>query len=228
MRYLPANRTASSFHAAIAIRGVTAGMRVDGTAGDVQLKSVSGDVTVEAAAGSVAVETVSGAARVTAAGTLALRARSVSGDVVASANEIVEIIPEDKMALDIGPETVENYSRIVAGAKTVIWNGPMGVFELEVFAAGTNAVARAVGGYPRAPDVVVKETQRDSVEGVFLLALVLGIERRRIVDAQWADNGPGWVAVLLEEPADAATAFPLTAPLPELKKLLIALSRPAV
>ena len=48
------------------------------------------------------------------------------------------------MGLDIGPRTVEEYARIVADAKTILWNGPMGVFELEPFSAGTRGVATAV------------------------------------------------------------------------------------
>ena len=55
-------------------------------------------------------------------------------------------IPDDYQALDIGPKTVEIYCKAVAGAKTVVWNGPMGVFEMERFAAGTEALARAVAG----------------------------------------------------------------------------------
>ncbi len=49
-----------------------------------------------------------------------------------------------RMGLDIGPETTALYASIIAGAKTVVWNGPMGVFELAPFAAGTMGVARAV------------------------------------------------------------------------------------
>ncbi len=56
----------------------------------------------------------------------------------------VNAVPADKMALDIGPETVKMYVSAVADAKTVIWNGPMGVFEVDAFAVGTNAVAQAV------------------------------------------------------------------------------------
>ncbi len=53
-------------------------------------------------------------------------------------------IPDDMMGLDIGPETVKKFSAIIKDAKTVIWNGPMGVFEFEKFAVGTKAVAAAI------------------------------------------------------------------------------------
>ncbi len=50
----------------------------------------------------------------------------------------------DRMGLDIGPATIAAYTAAIADAKTVVWNGPMGVFEIDAFAAGTNAVAQAV------------------------------------------------------------------------------------
>ncbi|HYO82241.1 MAG TPA: phosphoglycerate kinase, partial [Bryobacteraceae bacterium] len=53
-------------------------------------------------------------------------------------------IPADMMGLDIGPETVETYRGIIAASKTVIWNGPMGVFEQPPFDRGTVALAKAV------------------------------------------------------------------------------------
>ncbi|SER64712.1 phosphoglycerate kinase [Parafannyhessea umbonata] len=53
-------------------------------------------------------------------------------------------IPDDRMGMDIGPKTRELYAEAIKGAKTVFWNGPMGVFEFDQFAAGTEAVARAV------------------------------------------------------------------------------------
>jgi phosphoglycerate kinase len=52
-------------------------------------------------------------------------------------------IPADLMGLDIGPDSVARFGEVIAGAKTVLWNGPMGVFEMEPFAAGTRGVARA-------------------------------------------------------------------------------------
>jgi len=48
------------------------------------------------------------------------------------------------MGLDIGPDTVAAYSAMLRDAKTVVWNGPMGVFEVPAFSEGTNAIARAV------------------------------------------------------------------------------------
>jgi phosphoglycerate kinase len=54
----------------------------------------------------------------------------------------------DRMGLDIGPRTVAAYRDGVAGARTVVWNGPMGVFELEPFASGTMAIAQAVASVP--------------------------------------------------------------------------------
>ena len=53
-------------------------------------------------------------------------------------------VPRDLMGLDVGPRTVEEFVRIIAEARTVFWNGPMGMFELEPFSAGTRGVARAV------------------------------------------------------------------------------------
>jgi phosphoglycerate kinase len=58
--------------------------------------------------------------------------------------KIVDRVPDGMMGLDIGPRTAEAYARTISGAKTVIWNGPMGVFEIPPFDTGTVALARAV------------------------------------------------------------------------------------
>ncbi|HYZ10890.1 MAG TPA: phosphoglycerate kinase [Actinomycetota bacterium] len=67
----------------------------------------------------------------------------------ASAEARKETVPADRIprglkGLDVGPRTVEEFTRILADARTVFWNGPMGVFELEPFALGTRGVAQAV------------------------------------------------------------------------------------
>jgi phosphoglycerate kinase len=74
-------------------------------------------------------------------------------DVVAAAELSVDAkrhtvpaggVPQGEKGLDIGPRTVEEFVRVIAEAKTILWNGPMGVFELEPFAAGTRGVATAI------------------------------------------------------------------------------------
>jgi phosphoglycerate kinase len=59
-------------------------------------------------------------------------------------NDVVETIPADRIGVDIGPKTIDEYARVIAGAKTVIWNGPMGIFEKPPFDKGTVGVAKAV------------------------------------------------------------------------------------
>ena len=49
------------------------------------------------------------------------------------------------MGLDIGPETIKQYEEVLKNAKTVMWNGPLGVFEFEKFATGTNEIAKILG-----------------------------------------------------------------------------------
>ncbi len=76
----------------------------------------------------------------------------VPGDVVVASEfadvegvtKAVDAVSGDEMILDIGPETAARFSEIVAGAGTVIWNGPVGVFEFEHFGAGTKALAEAI------------------------------------------------------------------------------------
>ena len=61
-------------------------------------------------------------------------------------NKVVDAteIPEGWMGLDIGPASAEAFGKVLAESKTVFWNGPMGVFEMEAFAAGTRQVAQAI------------------------------------------------------------------------------------
>lgn len=55
-----------------------------------------------------------------------------------------DAMPAQEMGLDIGPQTAERYAQAIADSKTIVWNGPMGVFEFEAFAKGTRAVAQAM------------------------------------------------------------------------------------
>ncbi len=76
-------------------------------------------------------------------------ARELSADAEAEVKPL-EAVGDDDMILDIGPQTARRFADIIAAMKTIIWNGPVGVFEYERFAAGTEAVARAVaanGGF---------------------------------------------------------------------------------
>ncbi|MGA3099698.1 MAG: phosphoglycerate kinase [Bryobacteraceae bacterium] len=69
----------------------------------------------------------------------------VVSEIAAGAeNQVVETIPDGKIGVDIGPQTIAEYAKVIAGAKTVIWNGPMGIFEKPPFDKGTVALAKAV------------------------------------------------------------------------------------
>ena len=75
----------------------------------------------------------------------------IADDFSAEANThtvLAANIREGWKGLDIGPITVERYSEVIAGAGTVFWNGPMGVFELAPFAEGTRGVAKAIVDSP--------------------------------------------------------------------------------
>jgi len=58
--------------------------------------------------------------------------------------KIVEVVAADELVLDIGPDTSARFTEIIAGAGTIIWNGPVGVFEFDQFGAGTKALAEAI------------------------------------------------------------------------------------
>lgn len=66
----------------------------------------------------------------------------------------VDEIPDDMMGLDIGPETAKIYAQAIAEGKTVFWNGPMGVFEMDAFAVGTKDVALAVAANKKADTII--------------------------------------------------------------------------
>ena len=73
-------------------------------------------------------------------------AAKIEAGAATSTMDVTDAAIGDRMGLDIGPKTVERYVRMIGTAKTVVWNGPMGVFETSPFDAGTTAVARAVAG----------------------------------------------------------------------------------
>ncbi len=70
-------------------------------------------------------------------------AKEFSESAVATIKKVSEIA-EDDMVLDIGPETAQQYADILKSAKTIVWNGPVGVFEIDQFAAGTKTLAEAI------------------------------------------------------------------------------------
>jgi len=80
-------------------------------------------------------------------------ASEISDDAV---SEVVDImnIPDDKLGLDIGPKSVEIFKTALENAKTVIWNGPMGVFETEQFAKGTKEIAEVLAGLTDAITII--------------------------------------------------------------------------
>ena len=63
-------------------------------------------------------------------------------------------IEDDEMGLDIGPKTIELFAKALEGAKTVVWNGPMGVFEMSNFAKGTIGVCEAIANLENATTII--------------------------------------------------------------------------
>jgi phosphoglycerate kinase len=98
-----------------------------------------------------------------------------------------DALPEGWLGLDIGPETCERFASAIAAARTIFWNGPMGVFEWPRFAAGTKAVAEAVAANEQAYSVV---GGADSVRALNELGLADRIS--------WVSTGGGASLELLE------------------------------
>jgi len=74
-------------------------------------------------------------------------AKEFSDSAVATIKKVNEIADDD-MVLDIGPETAQQYADILVSAKTIVWNGPVGVFEIDQFAEGTKSLALAIANSP--------------------------------------------------------------------------------
>jgi phosphoglycerate kinase len=98
-----------------------------------------------------------------------------------------DALPDGWLGLDIGPEARERFAQEIAGARTIFWNGPMGVFEWPRFAAGTKAVAEAVAANDGAFSVV---GGADSVRALNELGLAERIS--------WVSTGGGASLELLE------------------------------
>jgi phosphoglycerate kinase len=81
-------------------------------------------------------------------------ASQVAADAVTRIVGEGQPIPSDQMGLDIGPKTIESFAEEVGRAKTIVWNGPMGVFEMPPFANGTRKIARAVADNAGATSIV--------------------------------------------------------------------------
>jgi phosphoglycerate kinase len=81
-------------------------------------------------------------------------ADKIDADVKTTIIETSNGIPADQMGLDIGPKTVELFSKEIKDAETIVWNGPMGVFEVGPFAKGTMKIARAIAANKNATSIV--------------------------------------------------------------------------
>ncbi|HEX7959076.1 MAG TPA: phosphoglycerate kinase [Terriglobales bacterium] len=81
-------------------------------------------------------------------------APEISNDARTQVIDAASPIPAGQMGLDIGPKTVKQYSDVIAKARTIVWNGPMGVFETPAFAHGTMKIAQAVANNRNATSIV--------------------------------------------------------------------------
>jgi len=106
-------------------------------------------------------------------------------------------VPDRWRALDIGPRTVAAFREALRGARTVVWNGPMGVFEMAPFAEGTFAVARALAELGDATTVVGGGDSAAAIEAAGLAGRVT-----------WVSTGGGATLELLEgKPLPAVEAL---------------------
>ncbi len=121
----------------------------------------------------------------------------------------VDAVPKDQMIVDIGPDTRKAYAEHLAKAKTVFWNGPMGVFEVPQFAEGTKAIAKALARR-RSAGVVTVVGGGDSVAAVEQLGLaekMTHVSTGGGASLEFLEGKtlPGVAALL---PADAEITFP--------------------
>ena len=91
-----------------------------------------------------------------------------------AASEVVatDACPDDAMILDIGPTSIGTLEICLAATKTLVWNGPMGAFEIEPFDIGTNAVARAAAAATRAGNMVTVAGGGDTVAALVKAGVV--------------------------------------------------------
>ena len=98
----------------------------------------------------------------------------------------------DRLGVDIGPATIDAYRALIGDAKTVVWNGPMGVFEIDAFAAGTNAVARAVAEVNGHDDHRRRRFDCRRQEGGNRRPHLAHFDRRRrVARVPWGPHAPG-------------------------------------
>ena len=74
-------------------------------------------------------------------------AKEFSNDAIATIKKVADV-EDDDLILDIGPETAQQQAKILSSAQTIVWNGPVGVFEIEQFAEGTKSLAKAIAESP--------------------------------------------------------------------------------